>query len=78
MINLSPTPEARWWYYLGLKCGYKLYQNLTVYATELFAILKALEWIKVNKPDHVVILTDSLRSIQRIDSGKKQDSPGPA
>ena len=31
---------------LGLKYGYKLDQNLTVYATELVAIFKALEWIK--------------------------------
>ena len=48
---------------LGLSYGFKLNQHLTVYATELIAILKALEWIKNNKPDHVVILTDSLSSI---------------
>ena len=60
---------------LGLKYGYKLDKNLTVYATELVAILKALEWIRDNKPDHVVILTDSLSSIQSIDSGKSRTSP---
>ena len=60
---------------LGLKFGYKLDKNLTVYATEMVAILKALEWIKHNRPDHVVILTDSLSSIQSIDSGKSRTRP---
>ena len=60
---------------LGLKYGYKLDKNLTVYATEMVAILKALEWIKHNRPDHVVILTDSLSSIQSIDSGKSRTRP---
>ena len=60
---------------LGLSYGFKLNQHLTVYATELIAILKALEWIKYNKPDHVVILTDSLSSIQSIDSGKSRTRP---
>ena len=31
---------------LGLNYGYKLDKNLTVYATELVAILKAQEWVK--------------------------------
>ena len=60
---------------LGLSYGFKLNQHLTVYATELIAILKALEWIKYNKPDHVVILTISLSSIQSIDSGKSRTRP---
>ena len=60
---------------LGLSYGFKLNQHLTVYATELIDILKALEWIKYNKPDHVVILTDSLSSIQSIDSGKSRTRP---
>ena len=60
---------------LGLKYGYKLDKNLTVYATEMVAILKTLEWIKHHRPDHVVILTDSLSSIQSIDSGKSRTRP---
>ena len=60
---------------LGLSYGFKLNQHLTVYAIELIAILKALEWIKYNKPDHVVILTDSLSSIQSIDMGKSRTRP---
>ena len=60
---------------LGLSYGFKLNQHLTVYATELIAILTAFEWIKNNKPDHVIILTDSLSSIQSIDSGKSRTRP---
>lgn len=36
---------------------FKLNKNLTVYSSELIAILKALEWINCNKPENVVILT---------------------
>ena len=41
-----------------------------MYTTELIAILKALEWINANRPENMVILTDSLRSLQSILSGK--------
>ena len=51
---------------------YKLNKNLTVYSSELIAILKALEWINENKPENVVILTDSLSSLQSIQSGKSR------
>ena len=49
---------------------FKLNEHLTVYNTELIAILKALEWINTNRPENVVILTDSLSSLQSILSGK--------
>ena len=48
---------------------FKLNNNLTVYTSELLAILKALEWIIEHRPDRVVILTDSLSSVQSISSG---------
>ncbi|MEW8548241.1 MAG: reverse transcriptase domain-containing protein [Candidatus Thiodiazotropha sp.] len=48
---------------------FQLNSNLTVYTSELIAIMKALEWIIENRPDRVVILTDSLSSIQSISSG---------
>ena len=51
---------------------FKLNKNLTVYTSELIAVLKALEWINANKPENVVILTDSLSSLQSIQSGKSR------
>ena len=41
--------------------------QLTVYTSELIAILKALQWILENKPEKVVILTDSLSAIQSLE-----------
>ena len=40
---------------------------LTVYTSELIAILKALQWILENKPENVVILTDSLSAFQSLE-----------
>lgn len=54
----------------GAEYKFKLNNNLTVYAAELTAIKQALLWIIDNKPGKVVILTDSLSSIQSISSGK--------
>ena len=51
---------------------FKLNEHLTVYTSELIAILKALEWVNQNKPENVVILTDSLSSLQSILSGKSE------
>ena len=48
----------------------KITPLLTVYTSELIAILKALQWILENKPEKVVILTDSLSAIQSLESGK--------
>ncbi|MCG8034496.1 MAG: reverse transcriptase-like protein [Candidatus Thiodiazotropha taylori] len=54
---------------LNFSQKFKLDKHLTVYTAELIAILKALEWIQNQKPESVVILTDSLSSIQSINSG---------
>ena len=48
---------------------------LTVYTSELIAIPKALQWILENKPEKVVILTDSLSAIQSLESGKSHSRP---
>ena len=48
---------------------------LTVYTSELIAILNALQWILENKPEKVIILTDSLSAIQSLESGKSHTRP---
>ena len=53
---------------------FKLHPLLTVYTSELIAILKALQWILENKPEKV-ILTDSLSAIQSLESGKSHTRP---
>ena len=53
----------------------KITPLLTVYTSELIAILKALQWILENKPEKVVILTDSLSAIQSLESGKSHTRP---
>ena len=54
------------------KYKFKLDGNLTVYTSELLAILMALRWAKKNKLVKFVILTDSLSSVQSINSGKSR------
>ena len=45
------------------KYKFKLDKNMTVYTSELLAILMALRWAKKNKLEKFVILTDSLSSV---------------
>lgn len=45
---------------------FKLNKNITIFSAELTAIIEALKWIKENKPQKVVILTDSLSAIQTL------------
>ena len=54
------------------KYKFKLDGNLTVYTSELLAILMALRWAKKNKLEKFVILTDSLSSVQSINSEKSR------
>ena len=54
------------------KYKFKLDGNLTVYTSELLAILMALRWAKKNKLEKFVVLTDSLSSVQSINSGKSR------
>ena len=51
---------------------FKLNDHLTVYSAELVAILMALRWANKNKLDNIVILTDSLSSVQSLNSGKSK------
>ena len=50
----------------------KLDDNLRVYSSELIAILMALRGVNRNKLEKLVILTDSLSSVQSINSGKSR------
>ncbi len=55
---------------------YKLDTNLTVFTSELIAIEKALKWnLTQNITNQTAILTDSLSSIQAINSGKSKTRP---
>ncbi|MCG8096109.1 MAG: reverse transcriptase-like protein, partial [Candidatus Thiodiazotropha endolucinida] len=54
----------------------KLNKDISIFSAELTAIIKALTWIRDNKPENVVILTDSLSAIQAmkgLDSKSRPD-----
>lgn len=55
---------------LKIEQKFKLNSHLTVYTAEMIALVQALKWINNNKPDRVVILTDSLSAVQSLGSGK--------
>ena len=54
---------------------FKLNGHLSIFSAELTAIIEALKWILSEKPDRVVILTDSLSSIRSIQSGNSHSRP---
>ena len=54
---------------------FKLNGQLSIFSAELTAIIEALKWVNAEKPDRVVILTDSLSSIRAIRSGNSNSRP---
>jgi ribonuclease HI len=53
-----------------LKTSARLTDNISVYSTELFAIVTALFWVVTNNVKESVIFTDSLSSLQAIQKGQ--------
>ena len=60
---------------LKITRSFKLGGDLSIFSAELVAIIEALKWVKENKPDKVVILTDSLSSIRALKSGNSNSRP---
>ena len=60
---------------LKIRKGFKLPDNMSVYSSELVAIIKALEWILEHKPIRTVILSDSLSSLQSIEHSLSDSRP---
>ena len=54
---------------------FKLNGQLSIFSAELTAIIEALKWVNTERPDKVVILTDSLSSIRSIRSGNSNSRP---
>lgn len=48
----------------------RLLDNLSVYTTELVAILLALEWVEGNELNNSVIISDSYSALESIKTGK--------
>ena len=55
--------------------SFKLNNNASIFSAELTAIIEALKWIRTNRPEKVVILTDSLSSIRALRSGNSNSRP---
>lgn len=54
----------------GISLMWRLTDELSVYATEMTAIIKALEWVEEARPGKVVICSDSAAVINSIQSSK--------
>ncbi len=54
----------------GVICQERITDNLSVYTTELVAILLALEWVEGNDLNNSVIISDSYSALESIKSGK--------
>ena len=54
---------------------FKLNGQLSIFSAELTAIIEALKWVNTERPDKVVILSDSLSSIRSIRSGNSNSRP---
>lgn len=55
---------------VGISQMWRLTDELSVYATEMMAIIKALEWVEEARPRKVVICSDSAAVINSIQSSK--------
>ena len=60
--------------HMNIENYWKLHPNVSIEGTEIFALVKALEWIKNlhEEPIPIVILTDSKVSLQLIKRRKRR------
>lgn len=60
---------------LGVKIGHRVSDGVSVFATELLAILWALWWIEDSRPCRVIICSDSAAALEAIKGNKSKARP---
>ena len=56
--------------HLGVSVGKRLSEGVSVFTTELMAIIWALQWVEEVKPGQVIICSDSASVLMNMGEGK--------
>ncbi len=66
------TAAAVYIYTFKIKMAKRLSDNLSVFSTELLAIILALQWTEEVQPERTVICSDSMAALTSLLSGKSE------